>query len=200
MRYIAILFSEIIKCYQVHCGNAVLFVHPWCQLKACVGDIVVELPSLSLALLCRRLTIRWKGFNDFLDQCWYVSFCQWFGTVTHHPIECSNCIIASQHSWILWSANLHLEDSFCTDAADVGQLKAVLFYHWASYSSSLCFDFVIALDIVSSTLYHRHSEIHHGFILNTKVFRIISKVFQYMVESTWNHIELIMQASPTPTG
>ena len=34
--------------------------------------------------------------------------------------------------------------------------------------------------------------------LNAKVLRIILKIFQYQVESTWNRIEMILQVLPTP--
>ena len=44
--------------------------------------------------------------------------------------------------------------------------------------------------------------IHYGLIQVqksiTKVLRIVSKVFRYQVQSTWNRIELILQVSPTP--
>ena len=59
-------------------------------LLDCPHCCVEDWPPFWFVLLYERPT---KCFNEFLDQCWYVSFRQSFSTVTHRPIEHSTCII-----------------------------------------------------------------------------------------------------------
>ena len=95
--------------------------------RACVDDIIVGLPSLYLllALLCRRLpsllltllsgrpTICCKGFNGFFNQHCYVSFGQWFATVTHCNIQDSICIICISAFMSSMNGSLTSRRSMC---------------------------------------------------------------------------------------